>query len=107
MEISTLMMMRRSNLDGSSGVYNYLPINPLENCRNPVNDPNPRSSQLHPWEGLEPGRKLKQDCDDSSLWVEMKDPSQRVKTDDIDSFFGGLPLAGCPLGAPTLHNPEL
>ena len=33
----------------------------------------------------------------------MKDPSQRVKTDDIDSFFGGLPLAGCPLGAPTLH----
>ena len=29
--------------------------------------------------------------------------SEPVETDDIDSFLGGKPLAGCPIGAPTLH----
>ena len=76
-----------------------------ENCRNPGNDPNPNSLSFT---RLGSGRvqsrqKFKQDSDDNSGGNERSEPVWR-ETDDIDSFFGGKPLARCPIGAPTLHT---
>ena len=76
-----------------------------ENCRNPGNDPNPNSLSFT-WLGsgrVQSRQKFKQDSDDNSGGNERSEPVWR-ETDDIDSFFGGKPLARCPIGAPTLHT---